>query len=246
MAAPANPFSLAGKTVLVTGASSGLGRQIAISCSRMDARLVVSGRDPGRLAATFDELAGDGHLMKTADLTHGAEIHALVEAAGTIDGVVHCAGLQRLSPIKLLSEGLLMEIISNNFVGPVMLTQRLLFRNAIADGGAIVFLSSIAAHVGTAGVGPYSSMKAALHGLTRCLALEQARRRVRVNCISPSAVETPLWDHHDLEAQRARHPLGVGTPDDVANAAIYLLSDASRWVTGTTLVMDGGVMWGAP
>ena len=242
MTTPANPFSLAGKTVLVTGASSGLGRQIAISCSRMGARMVVSGRNRERLGATLAALAGDGHVLKTADLTLSADIHALVDAAGTVDGLVHSAGIQRPSPIRLLSESLLMEVITNNFVGPVMLTQRLLLKNALADGGSIVFLSSIAAQVGTPGIGPYSGIKAALHGLTRCLALEQARRRVRVNCISPSAVETPLWPQELFEAQRARHPLGVGTADDVANAAIYLLSDASRWVTGTTLVMDGGAI----
>ena len=237
-----NPFSLAGKVVLVTGASSGLGRQIAISCSRMGARVVATGRDTARLAETLGALEGDGHTSFVADLRESAQIHALVDAAGTVDGVVHSVGLQRLAPIKMVSEKLLNDIIGTNFVGPVMLTQRLLYKNALADGGSIVFLSSTAAHVGTPGVGPYSSMKAALHGLTRCLALEQAKRRVRVNCISPSAVETPLWDKDHLESQRARHPLGLGTPDDVANATIYLLSNASRWVTGTTLVMDGGVM----
>ncbi|MBL8386226.1 MAG: SDR family oxidoreductase [Burkholderiales bacterium] len=242
MANARNPFSLAGKAVLVTGASSGLGRSIAIACSRMGARVIVTGRDQARLADTFGQLAGDGHVQFVADLTQSAQMHALVDAAGTVDGVVHSVGLQRLAPIKLVSEKLLGEVIGTNFVAPVMLTQRLLYRNALAEGGAIVFLSSSAAHIGTPGVGPYSSMKAALHGLTRCLALEQAKRRVRVNCISPSAVETPLWDRDHLEAQRARHPLGLGTPDDVAAAAIYLLSDASRWVTGTTLIMDGGAM----
>lgn len=237
-----SPFSLAGKSVLVTGASSGLGRQIAISCSRMGARLVVTGRDGARLAQTFGALEGAGHVQFLADLRETGQVHALVDAAGIVDGVVHSVGLQRLAPIKMVSEKLLMDLIGTNFVGPVMLTQRLLYRNALADGGSIVFLSSSAAHIGTPGVGPYSGMKAALHGLTRCLALEQAKRRVRVNCISPSAVETPLWDKDHLETQRARHPLGLGTPDDVANAAIYLLSNASRWVTGTTLVMDGGVM----
>ena len=237
-----NPFSLIGKAVLVTGASSGLGRQIAISSSRMGARIIATGRDVDRLAETIKRLEGDGHMQVVADLRESSQIHALVAVAGKVDGVVHCVGMQRLAPVKLISEKLLADIIGTNFVGPVMLTQRLLYRDAIADGGSIVFLSSTAAHIGTPGVGPYSSMKAALHGLTRCLALEQAKKRIRVNCISPSAVETPLWDAQHLEAQRARHPLGLGTPDDVANAAIYLLSNASRWVTGTNLMMDGGVM----
>lgn len=244
-AAFANPFSLAGKTVLVTGASSGLGRQIAISCSRMGARLIVSGRDTDRLAATYAELEGAGHLQVRADLTSAADIHALVEAAKAVDGVVHSAGVQRHMPIRLLSEQVLRAVMDTNFIAPVMLTQRLLYRNALSAGGSIVFLSSSAAHTGTPGIGPYAASKAALHGLMRCLALEQAKRRVRVNCILPSAVETPMWDRDQLEAQRARHPLGLGTPDDVANATIYLLSDASRWVTGSDLVMDGGVILAA-
>lgn len=238
----ANPYSLDGKTVLVTGASSGLGRQIAVSCARMGAKLVVTGRDAERLSQTHLALEGDGHRSVRADLTVAAEREALADGVQLVDGVVHAAGVQRHVPIKLLSENILRGVLDVNFVAPIMLTQRLLYRNAVATGGSIIFLSSSAAQTGTAGIGPYSASKAALHGLMRTLAVEQAKRRVRVNCIVPSAVETPLWDPSQLEAQRARHPLGLGTPDDIANAAIFLLSNASRWITGSELVMDGGVV----
>lgn len=234
-------FSLAGKTVLVTGASSGLGQQIAISCSRMGAQLVITGRNEARLQATFAELDGAGHLPVCADLTVATELDALVAGMPALHGVVHAAGVQRLSPVKMLSEKLLREVLDINFVAPVMLTQRLLYRSTLVAGSSIVFITSISAIAGTAGVGPYAASKAALHGMMRCLALEQAKRRMRVNCLVPSAVETPLWDDR-LLAQAARHPLGVGTPGDVANATIYLLADASRWITGTELVMDGGAV----
>jgi NAD(P)-dependent dehydrogenase (short-subunit alcohol dehydrogenase family) len=237
-----NPFSLEGKNILVTGASSGLGRQIAISCSRIGARLVLTGRHQGRLSETLCMLQGEGHREIAGDLAQTEDIHRIADAAGPLHGVVHNAGIQRLTPIKLVSEKSLYESTSINYFAPILLTQRLLYRDSIDTGGSIVFMASTAAHIGTPGVGLYSSQKAALLGLVRCLALEQAKRRVRVNCLSPSAVETPIWDVAQLEQQRARHPLGLGTPDDVANATIYLLSDASRWVTGTTLVMDGGAM----
>jgi len=240
-----NPFSLDGKTVLVTGASSGLGRQIAISSTRMGARVIATGRDDERLSQTFADLEGDGHQKVRADLTSSADLDALVASAPSIDGVVHAAGVQRLSTIKLVSEKLLRDVFDINFMAPVMLTQRLLYRGALAPGSSIIFLSSSAATTGTPGVGPYAASKAALHGLMRCLVLEQAKRRVRVNCLVPSAVETPIWDEKHLEAQRACHPLGLGTPNDIANAAIYLLSDASRWITGSELVMDGGVVLAA-
>ncbi len=132
------------------------------------------------------------------------------------------------------------DVYAVNFLAPVMLTQRLLQANALAPQSSIVFMLSTAAHIGTPGVGPYSAMKSALLGIIRCLSMEQAKRKIRVNGMSPSAVITPIWDATHLEAQRKRHPLGLGTSEDVANAAIYLLSDASRWVTGTSLVMDGG------
>lgn len=239
-------FSLQGKSILVTGASSGLGRQIAISCAMRGARIVATGRDRGRLQATFDQLQGQDHVQIPAELTDAQDRSALAVAAPKIDGLVHCAGKQMLSPIRQLREALMTEMYAIHFLAPVMLTQQLLQTNKVAAGGSIVFMLSTSAHIGTRGVGPYSAMKSGLLGIIRCLAMESAKHRIRVNGISPSVVPTPMWgdagQNAQLEAQRARHPLGLGTPEDVANAAIYLLSDASRWVTGTSLVMDGGAV----
>lgn len=237
-----SPFSLAGKTIVVTGASSGIGQQAAISCSQRGARVVITGRDSERLQATYLQLAGDGHVQVVADLTQAADRDRLVQASGNIDGLVHCAGQQKHCPIRQLTERGMTDMYAVNFLAPVMLTQRLLQANAIGVQGSIIFLLSTAAHTGTRGVGPYSAMKAGLVGIIKCLALEQAKRKIRVNGISPSAVATPMWGADQLEAQKARHPLGLGEPQDVANAVIYLLSDASRWVTGTNLVMDGGAV----
>jgi NAD(P)-dependent dehydrogenase (short-subunit alcohol dehydrogenase family) len=156
-----------------------------------------------------------------------------------------------LSPVKLISKKFLDEVFGVNYYAPMLLTQRLLFRNAIRDGGSIVFMASTAAHRGVVGVGVYSGTKGALIATVRCLALEQGKRGIRANCISADLVETPMLTYglteeegrNWLQQQRDKHPLGLGTPDDVANAAIYLFSDASRWVTGTTVIMDGGVTY---
>lgn len=244
MNAAQNAFCLEGKTILVTGASSGLGQQIAWSCAQRGARLIITGRDTARLRETFEQLEGTGHLQFQAELTNPADREALVKACGTVNGVVHSAGKQMLVPIRLLTEQLMTEMYNVNFLAPVMLTQALLRANAVAQQGSIIFLASISAHIGTPGVGPYAAMKSALLGIIRCLAREQAKRKIRVNGISPSVVPTALWGGigEHLEPQRVRHPLGLGTPEDVANGAVYLLSDASRWVTGTSLVMDGGVV----
>ncbi len=241
-------FSLEGKTILVTGASSGLGRQIAISCAHRGARLVVTGRDAMRLQETHDQLKGAGHVQVTADLTSSDDRERLAQVSDNIDGLVLCMGGQMLSPIRQLKEALMTAMYRTHFLAPVMLTQRLLQANCINKNGSIVFMLSTAAHIGTRGVGPYSAMKSGLLGIIRCLAIELAPRKVRVNGISPSVVPTPqLWgedneQNEPLNKERARHPLGLGTPQDVANGAVYLLADASRWVTGTSLVMDGGAV----
>ncbi len=244
----ADPFSLEGKRVLVTGASSGLGRQIAISFSQRGAALILSGRNEERLARTLQEMEPGAHSVIPADITNVDERNRLAADSGLLDGVVHCAGTSVLSPIRLATEKHLRELFTLNYEGPILLTQRLLYRKAVSTGGAILFISSIAAHIGVAGVGVYSATKAALLASVRCLALEVVKSKIRVNCLSPSLVESPLLDlmskNVSLEQKSIDHPLGLGKPEDVANAAIYFISDASRWVTGTTLIMDGGLTIG--
>lgn len=237
-------FSLQGKTILVTGASSKVGRHIAIRCAQRGARMVITGRNAARLQETYAQLPGDAHIQILADLTQASDRDRIVQAAPCVNGLVHCASLQKHSSISQLTEQLMTDTYSVNFLAPVMLTQQLLQADAIAEKGSIVFMLSTSAHIGTCAMGPYSAMKSGLIGIIKCLALEQAKRKIRVNGISPSTIAIPMQDTPQqplLENQEARHPLGLGTLDDVANGSIYMLSDASRWVTGTCLIMDGGV-----
>ena len=241
-----DPFSLAGKRILVTGASSGIGRQIAITAAARGASLVISGRDEARLAETLTMMvASKDHRILPADITVIDQRQRLADECGPVDGVVHSAGTSVLSPIRLATDRHVRDLFALNYEGPVLLSQRLLYRKEVRDGGSILFISSIAAHIGVRGVGVYSGTKAALLATVRCMALEVVKNKIRVNCLSPSLVQSPLLDlmskNVSLEEKSADHPLGLGTPDDVANAAIFFLSPASRWITGTTLIMDGGL-----
>ncbi|RYH71112.1 MAG: SDR family oxidoreductase [Alcaligenaceae bacterium] len=238
-------FSLAGKTILVTGASSGIGRQIAVSCALAGATLVVSGRNTDRLAALLAQLGSRAHRMVAADLLDESSVKHMAVQIGEIDGVVHSAGIAALAPLRLASKAHIEGQLATNFVAPMLLTQQLLLRNAVANGGSIVFISSISAHIGVHGVSAYSASKAALEAMARSLAIEVARKLIRVNCLAPGLVETPMLaaarsTAGGLEETLARYPLGVGQPEDVANAAVFFLSHASRWITGTTLTLDGG------
>ena len=248
----ANPFSLEGKRVLVTGASSGIGQAIALAVASMGAEVLAMGRDAARLEATLAalrEISPAPHAICQADLTRPEGVAAAAAAVtAPFDGVVHAAGISRLSPFRQMTVGHLREVQSINVEGPLLLMQGILRRNMVAAGGSILFISSIAAHIGVPGVGAYSASKAALIAATRCLAMEVAKRKIRANCLSPSLVVTPLFalamqtaGEDSMARQEANHPLGFGRPEDVAHAAVYFLSDASRWVTGTTLVMDGGL-----
>ncbi len=240
-----NPFSLEGKRVLVTGASSGIGRQTAITFSKMGATLVISGRNEARLDETLAAMPAGEHVAIPADVTSKEQRDGLADQCGALHGVVHCAGASALAPIRMASEKHLRELFTLNYDGPILLTQRLLQRKSIQNSGSILFIASIAAHIGVPGVGVYSGTKAALLATVRCLAMELIKSKIRVNCLSPALVESPLLEmmaqHVSLEEKARDYPLGLGKPEDVANAAVYFISDASRWVTGTTLIMDGGL-----
>jgi NAD(P)-dependent dehydrogenase (short-subunit alcohol dehydrogenase family) len=243
-----HPFHLRGKDLLVTGASSGIGRAVAVECARAGARLVIAGRDQQRLNDTLtllDGVSDGGHRTCAGDLTDEAQIERLVQAAGAIDGVVHAAGISSLSPMRMLRLSFMQNALDNNFLAPLMLTQQLLYKKTLRNNASIVFISSIAAHTGTVGLSPYAATKAALEGAMRCLALEIAPRGMRANALVPGTVDTPMVRAAPdlLASQEKLYPLGVGQPEDVAHAAVYLLCDASRKVTGTQLHLDGGIPW---
>ena len=241
-----HPFHLHGKSVLITGASSGIGRAAAIACAQAGASVILSGRDRERLDASLALLAAGGaHRAIVADLTDPAQLAALAEQAGMLDGVVHSAGVTGFAPVRMLQQGLLDTVMGANFTAPVLLTQKLLYRKSLNNGASMVFLSSLAAHTGTVGVGAYAASKAALEGFIRSLALEIAPRGMRANCVAPAMVATPMVSTDpDFLAEKSRHyPLGLGRPEDVAHAVLYLLADASRKVTGISLDLDGGLAW---
>lgn len=247
-----NPFTLEGKRILVTGASSGLGYAISVGAAAMGAQIIGVGRDASRLDRLSQEIQSISsltHQVITADLLLQESIEHLVSQLDhPIDGIVHSAGISRLSPMRQVSIKHIREVNSINVEAPLLLSQSLLAKNKISPGGSIVFMSSIAAHIGVPGVGVYSGSKAYLIAAMRCLALEVVKRKIRANCISPAIIDTPLLaatisvrGSDSMDSLESDYPLGFGTPEDVSNACIYFLSDASRWVTGTTLIMDGGL-----
>lgn len=241
-----DPFSLAGKSILVTGASSGIGRQVAIRCSERGARLVLSGRDASRLEHTLNALSGSGHRAQPADLTDSAQIQALSDAAEAIDGLFFSAGIASISPFRMISEEHIRNLSRIDFEAPVLLVQRLLRGRQVRDGGSIVFNTSVSAYISPAGSAIYAATKAALDAAARTLALEVAKSRIRVNSLHLGYVRTGLLAQlsktsMNVEEMAALAPLGIGEVDDAAHAAIFLLSDASRWMSRSVLTCDGGI-----
>lgn len=244
-----SPFSLAGKTVLVTGASSGIGRATAIACSRMGARLVLTARDQDRLLDTFNQLApcGQDHVQLTADLTNSEELEALVAALPHVEGAVLCAGNSTTLPLQFGSREKFDEMFDVNFFAPVELMRLMYKKKIFAKGASVVLLASIGGtHSFMPGNGVYGASKAALNAVMKYAAREYASRRVRVNSICPGMVDTPLIHRgtiteEQLAEDAKKYPLGrYGQPDDIAYGAVYLLSDAASWLTGHDLVIDGG------
>lgn len=241
------------KNLIITGASSGIGRACALQCAAMGARVVLLGRDRERLEASRAAIPWGGeHVVHAVDLLEYDQVQGIVqeivEQVGVVHGVVHCAGISTTLPLKLVTPEKLDHFFRTNVHGAINLT-RLVSRKAVmADsGGSIVFISSVMGSLGEAGKTLYSLTKGALHAGAKSLAIELAPRRIRVNCIAPGVVESPMakkavysQDAASYERIKGLHPLGLGQPEDVAHAATFLLSDTARWITGTTLFVDGG------
>ena len=242
-----NPFSLNGKTVLITGASSGIGRGIAIACSKMGARLVLNGRNETGLRETHALLSGELHQIAIGDLTDYTILEKMVSSLPPLDGIVHCAGIGQRVLCKQLNEQDIDLVMDVNFKAPVMLQTELLKTKKMNKKSSIVFISSIASESPTFGNAMYCASKGAINSYANCLAIELAPRQIRVNVIQPAMVWTNLIfkggiTEEDLREDEKKYPLKrYGTPEDVANLAIYLLSDASSWMTGSSIKLTGGV-----
>lgn len=242
-----NPFSLESKIILVTGASSGIGRATAIECSRMGARLVITGRDEIRLRETFESLEGKGHLLVLADLTNENQMDELVKQSPILDGLVNNAGINEAVPTPFIKQEKLEKIMAVNTFAPILLTQKLLRGKKIGKGGSIVFTGSISGtYVSGGGNVLYSTSKGAIRGFVMNAALDLSIKGIRVNEVCPGVIETHIMDNNTissemLEKEKERYPMRrFGKPEEVAHGIIYLLSNASSFVTGSSLVIDGG------
>lgn len=237
---------LVGKTILVTGASSGIGRGIAVACSLAGASVIILGRNKVRLQETLNMMCGENHQMVICDITDFSQLDTTVTAFPQLDGVVHCVGIGQRIPAKLLTERDVDSVMNVNFKAPVMLQSLLLQQKKIKRSSSIVFIASIASWSPSIGNSIYSASKGAIISYANCLSLELAPRQIRVNCISPAMVWTNLimndgLTEEQLKEDESRYPLKrYGKPEDVANLAVFLLSDESSWMTGSNVKLSGG------
>ena len=241
-----NPFSLQDKTILVTGASSGIGQGIALLCSKMGATIVINGRNETRLQDTLSQMEGKDHIIAKGDLSNFASLSELVSKMPKLDGVVHCAGVGSRVLCKMMQESDLDQTMTVNFKAPVMLQTELLKQKKINKNGSIVFIASMAQDSPSIGNALYAASKSAIISYAQCLQLELAPRLIRVNCISPAMVWTDLIfkggiTEEQLQEDEKKYPLKrYGRPEDIANLAVYLLSDASSWMGGSNIKITGG------
>jgi NAD(P)-dependent dehydrogenase (short-subunit alcohol dehydrogenase family) len=245
-------ISLINKRIVVTGASSGIGASVAELCASLGAKVLLLGRDEIRLTQTCSRLSGEGHVVLAIDLTTydllEENLSTLLHSFGPIDGMVHSAGIEMTRPLKMLKPKNLQEVFEINVTAGLNLA-RILTKsgNWSSAGGSIIYISSIVGEVGQPGKIGYSASKGALMAAAKSMALEFANKRIRVNCILPAMVRTPMSENllaslsnEARESIEKMHPLGIGSVEDISSACCYLLSDVSKWITGTSLIIDGG------
>lgn len=246
-------FSLKGKKILITGASSGIGSSVAKLASQQGGACIINGRNEERLNQTLNSLKGEGHIAIVSDLKEGNGtelVKKAVKQAGPLNGFVHCAGIEKTLPFRATQIPELREIMAINLETFWEITQELIkSKNYEKEKLSVVGISSVAALYGAPGKTAYAASKGALISLIKSLAAEYANKKLRFNCICPGYVDTPMLDvvkrlykteEEFVLSIASKHPLGLGSPEDVASAVIYLFSDAARWVTGSVLNVDGG------
>ena len=237
-------FGLEGKKILVTGASSGIGRATAIECSKAGATVYLTARNTERLEQTKTEMKGDNHRIIPADLTSVEDIQLLVDEVDVLDGVALIAGINDKMIIKKIDDNFITKMLSTNFSGPALLIRSLLKAKKINKFASVVFLSSVSAFYPSVSNAMYAASKAAVNQFAKVLALEVLPLKARVNCIQPAFVETEMiykYGEETLNEIRSNYPLGrFAKPEEIAYAVIYYMSDASQMITGTSLVIDGG------
>ena len=242
-----NPFSLIGKTILVTGASSGIGRATAVECSKMGATLILIGRNEERLKETLSLLEGNRHSYLCYDLSKEENLKELCSNIPTIDGLAHCAGISMLKPILALNTNNLQDVFSTNLYAPILLTKQLAKAKKLQIGASLVFVGSISgiSNVATA-LSAYGSSKSALNSFVQYAALEFSGKQIRCNAVLPGRVETHLlqnqtMSNEDIQKDIDKYPLKrYGTAEEIAQTIVYLLSDATKWITGTSITIGGG------
>ncbi len=246
-----NPFSLSGKKIVITGASSGIGRQCAITANHLGAFVILIGRSKERLEETASLLSNEKFQLLSADITAYDETANELEKllSGTkVDGIVHAAGISTTLPLRNITPEKLQPFFETNVFAAINITKLLTkAKFANPEGMSIIFMSSVMGVVGELGKTTYSLTKGALVAGSKSLALELANKKIRVNCVSPGVVESPMsanavyaQNETAYDKIKSYHPIGLGTPEDIANACAFLLSNGSRWITGTNLIVDGG------
>lgn len=240
-------ITLKDKNILVTGASSGIGRQIAITASELGAKLTIVGRNTEKLDETLSLLTGNDHKIQIVDLSDSANLASLISESLPYDGVVFNAGVVEYLPVKFLNESKINAVFATNFDSNVVLSQKLIKSKLLKKGGSLVFVSSISSKLGVPGTAMYTASKAALSAFSKVLASELASQGIRSNSVSPGIIKTAMTEQasdvvsdEELKKAESEYPLGYGEPSDVAALIMYLLSDLSKWMTGSDLVIDGG------
>lgn len=243
-----NPFNIEGKTIIVTGATSGIGRATALACAQLGANVVLTGRNVSRLEETLSMMSDVcKHLIIPADLTDEAQVQGLLEKVPAVDGVACCAGVAEMKPFAFVTEEDVERVFKINCFAPVMLVNKLLKAKKLNKGGSVVFVSSVdGPKVVHAGNSVYSGSKSALVGLARNMAIDLAGKKIRVNCVLPGTTDTPMihtgsaTDESLAETAKSLPMKRFAQPEEIANAIIFLLSDAASYITGTEITVDGG------